>query len=110
MSGETAAELADAERALTRLNHEARGLADSEAVARLLLRAEAVASSRIEGLEVGGRRLLRAQLAIGLGDDPSDVTATEVLNNIEAIRWALSPSAPPKASPCTTSLASTQGC
>lgn len=42
---------------------------------RLLLRAEAVVSSRIEGLEIGGRGLLRAQLAIGLGDDPSDVTA-----------------------------------
>ncbi len=89
MSGETAADVADAERALARLNHEARGLADSEAVARLLLRAEAVASSRIEGLEVGGRRLLRAQLALGLGDDPSDVTAAEVLNNIEAMRWAI---------------------
>ena len=33
------------------------------ALARLLLRAESVASSRIEGLEVGGRRLLRADAA-----------------------------------------------
>ncbi|MCA1708106.1 MAG: Fic family protein [Actinobacteria bacterium] len=89
LSGETAADVADAERAVDRLNREASGLADSEAVARLLLRAEAVASSRIEGLEVGGRRLLKAQLAMGLGDDPSDVTATEVLNNIEAMRWAV---------------------
>ncbi len=89
MSGETAADVADAERAVDGLNREASGLADSEAVARLLLRAEAVASSRIEGLEVGGRRLLKAQLAIALGEDPSDVTATEVLNNIEAMRWAV---------------------
>ncbi|MDQ3644031.1 MAG: Fic family protein [Actinomycetota bacterium] len=89
LSGETAADVADAERAVVRLNHHAGGLADSEAVARLLLRAEAVASSRIEGLEVGGRRLLRAQLAIGLGERPSDVTATEVLNNVEAMRWAV---------------------
>ena len=89
LTGETAADLADAERALDRLNREATSLADSEAIARLLLRAEAVASSKIEGLEVGGRRLLRAGLAIGLGDDPSDVTATEVLNNIEAMRWAV---------------------
>jgi Fic family protein len=86
---ETAADITDAERAVERLNSEVRGLADSEAVARLLLRAEAVASSRIEGLEVGGRRLLRAQLAAELGDEPGDFTATDVLNNIEAMRWAV---------------------
>jgi Fic family protein len=89
LRAETAADIADAERAVSRLNSEARGLADSEAIARLLLRAEAVASSRIEGLEIGGRRLLKAQLAAGLGDKPSDVTAAEVLNNIDAMRWAV---------------------
>jgi Fic family protein len=89
LSGETAADVADAERAVERLNRATSGLADSEAIARLLLRAEAVASSRIEGLEVGGRRLLKAQLANGIGVDPSDVTATEVLNNIEAMRSAV---------------------
>ena len=46
-----------------RLDTSASALADIEALARLLLRAECVASSRIEGLEVGGRRLLRASLA-----------------------------------------------
>ena len=86
--GDTAADIADAERAIERLQREARSLADSEALARLLLRAEAVASSRIEGLEVGSRRLLKAQLARGLGDDPRDVTATEVWGNVEAMRWA----------------------
>jgi len=86
--GDTAADIADAERAVERLQREARSLADSEALARLLLRAEAVASSRIEGLEVGSRRLLKAQLALGLGDDPRDVTATEVWGNVEAMRWA----------------------
>jgi Fic family protein len=89
LSGTTAADVADAERAVERLNLETRGLVDSEAVARLLLRAEAVASSKIEGLEVGGRRLLKAQVAAALGEDPSDVTATEVLNNVEAMRWAI---------------------
>jgi len=88
LHGDTAADVADAERAVERLQHEARSLADPEAIARLLLRAEAVASSRIEGLEVGGRRLLRAQLALSLGDEPRDVTATEILNNIDAMRWA----------------------
>jgi Fic family protein len=89
LSGATAADVADAERAVERLNREPRSLADSEAVARLLLRAEAVASSRIEGLEVGARRVLKAQVAAALGGDTSDVTATEVLNNIESMRWAV---------------------
>jgi Fic family protein len=89
LSGPTIADVVDAERAVERLNYETRNLVDSEAVARLLLRAEAVASSKIEGLEVGGRRLLKAQVTAALGEDPSDVTATEVLNNIEAMRWAI---------------------
>jgi Fic family protein len=89
LSGTTTADVTDAERAVERLNLETRSVGESEAVARLLLRAEAVASSRIEGLEVGARRLLRAQVAAGLGEDASDVTATEVLNNIEAMRWAV---------------------
>jgi Fic family protein len=90
LSGATAADVADAERAVERLNQGTLSLVDSEAVARLLLRAEAVASSRIEGLEVGARRLLKAQVAAALGEDASDVTANEVLNNIEAMRWAIS--------------------
>jgi Fic family protein len=89
LEGSTAADVADAEAAIARLNLEARTLIDSEALARLLLRAEAVASSKIEGLEVGGRRLLRAQQARRIGDEPGDDTAIEVLNNIEAMAWAI---------------------
>ena len=85
----TAADVTDAEVAIVRLNQEASTLADSEAMARLLLRAEAVASSRIEGLEISGRRLLKADLARSLGNGRPDVTAIEVLNNIEAMRWAV---------------------
>ena len=69
MDGDVAADIADAEAAIRRLDEGARALADTEALARLLLRAEAVASSRIEGLEVGGRRLLRAEVATDIGDD-----------------------------------------
>ncbi|RKQ93373.1 Fic family protein [Solirubrobacter pauli] len=87
--GDTAADVSDAEVAIRRLNQETTTLADSEAMARLLLRAEAVASSKIEGLEVGGRRLLRADLARSLDDARPDVTATEVLNNVEAMHWAV---------------------
>ena len=89
LDGDVAADVADAEATLARLNATAGALADTEALARLLLRAEAVASSRIEGLEVGGRRLLRAQAARQLGEDPRDVTAVEVLGNIEAMLWAI---------------------
>ena len=96
LAGETAADIADAEAAVVRLNLRARGLLDSEAVARLLLRAEAVASSRIEGLEVGGRRLLHAQAEQVIGEQPSDVTALEVLNNIEAMNWAIEHLSDPK--------------
>ncbi len=89
LDGDVAADVADAEAALVRLDAAAGALADTEALARLLLRAEAVASSRIEGLEVGGRRLLRAQIARQLGEEPRDVTAVEVLGNIEAMAWAV---------------------
>ncbi len=89
IDGTSAADVADAEYSLARLNLEARSLIDSEALARLLLRAEAVASSKIEGLEVGGRRLLRAQQVQRMGQKPADVTAIEVLNNIEAMTWAV---------------------
>jgi Fic family protein len=84
-----AADVTDAEAAIGRLNAEASALADTEALARLLLRAESVASSRIEGLEIGARTLLRAELAYELGERTSDVTAGEVLGNIEAMNGAI---------------------
>lgn len=85
---DTAADVADAERALATLDAGAAALADSEAIARLLLRSESVASSKIEGLEIGGRRLLKAALGTR-ADEPFDVTALEVLGNIDAMRWAV---------------------
>jgi Fic family protein len=89
LDGEVAADVADAERAIIRLNAEARALVDTEALARILLRAESVASSRIEGLEIGARRLLRAEAAREMGDDLSDVTAVEVLGNVDAMVFAV---------------------
>ena len=90
LDGDVAADVADAEAAIVRLDTTASALADTEALARLLLRAECVASSRIEGLEVGGRRLLHADAARQLGEEPRDVTAAEVLNNIDAMFWGVS--------------------
>ncbi|MGH7777913.1 MAG: Fic family protein [Candidatus Dormibacterales bacterium] len=89
LRGDVAADVADAESAIQRLNLEATALANSEGLARLLLRAEAVASSKIEGLEIGGRRLLRAEMARVLGDDVGDVTAEEILGNVNAMAWTV---------------------
>ncbi|HVF74177.1 MAG TPA: Fic family protein [Acidimicrobiales bacterium] len=89
LDADVAADVADAEAAITRLNLEASALVDTEALARLLLRSESVASSHIEGLQIGGRRLLRAESALSMGVPADDVTAEEVLGNIEAMRWAV---------------------
>lgn len=89
LDGEVAADVVDAETAITRLNTTASALVDTEALARILLRAEAVASSRIEGLVIGARRLLQAEVVRSLSDTPSDVTAHEVLNNIDAMVFAV---------------------
>jgi Fic family protein len=89
LDGDVAADVAEAEAAIARLNVEASALIDTEALARILLRAEAVASSRIEGLEIGARRLLRAEAVRGLDDAPSDVTAIEVLGNIDAMIFGI---------------------
>jgi Fic family protein len=89
LHGDVAADVADAEAAIVRLNAEARALVDTEALARILLRAEAVASSRIEGLEVGARRLLRAEVVRRIEATSSDVTATEVLGNIDAMVYGV---------------------
>jgi Fic family protein len=89
LDGDVAADVADAEAAITRLNAEARALVDTEALARILLRAESVASSRIEGLEIGARRLLRAEAVRAASGQPSDVTATEVLGNIDAMLYGI---------------------
>ena len=87
--GDVAADIADAERAIERLDAQASALVNTEALARLLLRAESVASSRIEGLEIGSRRLLRAEMARDLGELHRDVMAEEVLANIEAMEWSI---------------------
>jgi len=89
LDGDVAADVADAEAAIVRLNADARALVDTEALARILLRAEAVASSRIEGLEVGARRLLHAEVIRGLKEASPDVTATEVLGNIDAMVYGV---------------------
>jgi Fic family protein len=85
LDGDTAADISDAERAITELNNSAKALSNTEALARLMLRAEAISSSRIEGLVMDARRILKAELDA----DSRDVTALEILNNINAMDLAL---------------------
>jgi len=89
LTGDVAADVTDAETAIARLDARATTLADTEGLARLLLRAESVASSRIEGLEVGARKLLRSEAARQLGEGAIDLTAAEVLGNINAMNAAV---------------------
>ncbi len=63
-------------------------MVETEPLARILLRAESVASSKIEGLEIGARRLLRAEAARSLGE-VSDITAAQVLGNIDAMTYSI---------------------
>jgi Fic family protein len=89
LDGDVAADVVDAEVAIARLDVETSALIETEALARILLRAESVASSRIEGLEVGAGRLLRAEAKRELGGHVKDLTASEVLANIDAMRFVV---------------------
>lgn len=89
-AGDVAADVADAEAAILRLNGQTSALADTEAIARILLRTEAVASSKIEGLHANARRLLRVEAAREFGmSGRRDITAEEVLGNVDAMSEAL---------------------
>lgn len=89
LAGVVAADVADAERAVISMPTEGAELATIEAQSRFLLRAEAVASSRIEGLEVGPRRLARAEIAARQGWQIGDQTAQDVVGNVAAVRAAI---------------------
>lgn len=89
ISADVAADIADAEEAVRRLNIGGTSHVSMEGLARFLLRAESVGSSRIEGLEAAARRLARAEAAIALGGDANDRVAAEVLGNVAAMDTAI---------------------
>ena len=89
LSAELMADLADAEAAIRRLNASGASHVSLEGLARFLLRAESVASSKIEGLEAGPRRLLDAEVALAQGGDAADRIAVEVLGNVAAMEAAV---------------------
>jgi Fic family protein len=83
-SAASAADIAEAEAAIAVADH-GQHLVAMETLARLLLRSESVASSRIEGLECSQRRLAEAAFA----PEHATETARQVLANIEAMRRAI---------------------
>lgn len=87
LSAELAADVADTERALATFNSV--GKHNLEQLARFLLRAEAVASSKIEGLQVNSRRLARHEARVAAGIPDRDSTADAVLGNVQAMSLAV---------------------
>lgn len=83
-TGATAADIAEAEVAIA-VADRGQHLIAMETLARLLLRSESVASSRIEGLECSQRRLAEAAFA----PEHAGETARQVLANIDAMRRAI---------------------
>lgn len=83
------ADLSDAEAAIRRLNSSDISHVSLEGLARFLLRTESVASSKIEGLHAGPRRLLDAEMALAQGADATDRVAVEVLSNLAAMEAAV---------------------
>ncbi len=81
-----AAAVSNAERAVDALNRDPPRVASLEVLARRLLRAESVASSRIEGLVLSQRRLARAEAE---EPDARDETAKSVLGNVVAMEHAV---------------------
>ena len=94
LTGPAAADVADAERAVGEFNAKAVALVSTEALARILLRAESLASSRIEGLVVGARRILKAEVEQEIAGTRPDASAKEILANIEAMDHAITQISP----------------
>jgi len=78
--------ISEAEAAVRGLNAGARpALAP---LARLLLRTESIASSKVEGLQVGARKLARAEARLESGGKAGSATQ-EILANIDAMQLAI---------------------
>jgi Fic family protein len=86
LPGDVAEVVGEAEREAVQLNRDPPELDGLEALARQLLRAESLASSRIEGLTLSHRRLAKAAAAPA---DSRDVNARSVVANIAAMEKAI---------------------
>lgn len=86
LAGELAGAISDAETAIHQLN--ARALPALAPLARLLLRSESVASSKVEGMQVDSRDLARAEVKLETGGKAGPNTR-EILANIDAMELAI---------------------
>lgn len=78
--------VSDAEQAIASLNATAHPAL--EPLARLLLRTESIASSKVEGMQIGIRQLARAESRMETGGREAP-TVLEVIGNIEAMQLAV---------------------
>jgi len=86
LPGGVAGAVSEAETAISGLNAQARP--ELAPVSRLLLRTESIASSKVEGLQVGTRNLARAEAGESTGRRVG-AEAAEILANIDAMQYAI---------------------
>lgn len=85
LPGELATVVSDAEVAISHLNHSTPQLAP---LARLLLRTESIASSKVEGMQVDAKLLASAEVRADIGRKAS-VEALQILANVDAMQFAI---------------------
>lgn len=93
LPGSVAGAASDAEKAIAELNH--RAGRELMPLARLLLRTESVASSKVEGMQLDARSLARAQANQETGRRVS-TEAAEILANIDAMQLSIERAAGPE--------------
>ena len=86
LDAEVAGTISAAEDAIRRLNADARPAL--QPFARLLLRTESIASSKVEGLQIDARSLARAEARADLGETIG-AEAAEILANVDAMQLAI---------------------
>lgn len=86
LAGDALAAMSEAEARTQTLN--ARAVPALAPFARLLLRTESIASSKVEGLQVDARDLARAEARLDIGRAASS-TAMEILANVDAMQLAV---------------------
>jgi len=91
ISSRTIQDLVDCETVVRQLNADSPNFPDNGALAKILLHIEAVASSRIEGLDLSNKNLAEAAFDPNLGS----ANAPSVIGNVHAIDEALRAAAAP---------------
>jgi Fic family protein len=93
LPGEVAGVVSDAESAIAELN--AKSGPELRPLARLLLRTESVASSKVEGMQMDARTLARAEARQETGASVGS-EAAEILTNIDAMQLAIEQASLPR--------------